>query len=85
MVAKFITELKRHLSPEEQAVLPERLKGMDIFAGYEKVLQRLLEAYQIMDDYNHALDQSNWWDSEDILSQAPRLLEKIPAIKVLIH
>ncbi|MCR4423308.1 MAG: PD-(D/E)XK nuclease family protein [candidate division WOR-3 bacterium] len=84
VVAKFITELKRHLSPEEQAVLPERLKGMDIFAGYEKVLQRLLEAYQIMDDYNHALDQSNWWDSEDILSQAPRLLEKIPAIKVLI-
>jgi len=84
VVAKFITELKRHLSPEEQAVLPERLKGMDIFAGYEKVLQRLLEAYKIMDDYNHALAQSNWWDSEDILSHAPSLLEKIPTIKVLI-
>ncbi len=84
VVARFIEDLKRHITPEEQNTLPERLKKMDVFIGHEKVLQRLLDAHQIMNDYNSALNKSGWIDSEDILSQAPRLLEKVPTIKVLI-
>ncbi|MGQ9677947.1 MAG: PD-(D/E)XK nuclease family protein [bacterium] len=84
VVAGFITALKRHLSPEEQIILPERLKKMEIFFGHEKVLFRLLEAHKLMLNYNRELTRLRWADSEDIFTRAPQLLDNIPSIKVLI-
>lgn len=84
VVAEFITAVKRHLPPDEQIALPERLKKMDALVGHEKVLHRLLEAHKMMVDYNRELTRLHWADSEDIFTRAPRLLENIPSIKVLI-
>lgn len=82
VVAGFITAVKRHLPPDEQIALPERLKNF--FVEHEKVLHRLLEAHKIMCDYNSELTRWQWADNEDIFTRAPRLLKNIPSIKVLI-
>ncbi|MGQ9708678.1 MAG: PD-(D/E)XK nuclease family protein, partial [bacterium] len=74
IVAKFITDIKRHIPEEEQPHLPERLNNL--LAGFEIPLKKVLKAYDTFLTYQQELKSKGWSDDEDILTLAPNFLKE---------
>ncbi len=83
VIASFIADIKRHIPRDEWQSLPERFS--QLLAGFEKPLQRLLNAYEIMVRYNAELAKNDWADDEDIVAWTSAYIrqEGLP-IKVLL-
>lgn len=81
-VGDFISDIKRYVSPDECPGLGNKFRKW--LAGYNKPLDRALQALDIMARYDALLAEKGWADNEDILHQAAGFCTEHIRAKVLI-
>ena len=78
VIGSFIADIKRHIPETERSRIPQILN--QLLAGYEKPLNRALEAFMTMVEYDRQLYKQGWIDQEDVIQEATVKVNDFPLL-----
>ncbi len=81
-VSDFIASVKRHIPADERPGLGRRLHGL--LAAFERPLERVDQALDVMERYQSLLDEQGWMDQDDLLPAAADLAREHLECRVLV-